>query len=139
MSKELEECKAQLHDAVPGMEESKKAPSGNTCLDQRECKDVYQLVFGINANLIIDSAGNPEGNPEIVPGNEQYAERQLKAGERMLMKVIQEKNNLHVPKTRLDVELKDVRAQLLDCVKENKRLRRGIYSKCLSEPLYSSA
>ena len=59
---------------------------------------MYQLVLGMNANLIIDSAGNPGGNPEIVPGNEQYAERQLKAGERVLTKVIQEKNNLQVAK-----------------------------------------
>ena len=34
---------------------------------------------------------------------------------------------------RLDVELKDVRALLTDSVKENKRLRRGIYRKCLNE------
>ena len=41
-------------------------------------------------------------------------------------------------KTRLDVELKDVRGQLVDSVKENKRLRRGIFNKCLDEPLNSS-
>ena len=57
------------------MEESKKAPSGNNFLDRNECNDMYQLVFGINANLIIDSADNPGENPEIVPGDEQYAER----------------------------------------------------------------
>ena len=33
------------------------------------------------------------------------------------------------------MELKDVRAQLADSEKENKRLRRGIFSKCLNEPL----
>jgi len=38
-----------------------------------------------------------------------------------------------IANTRLDVELKDVRAQLADSVKENKRLRRGIFSKCLNE------
>ena len=59
---------------VAGMEESKKAPSGNTCLDGNECNDVYQLVFGMNANLTIDSTDNPGVNPEIVPGDEQYAE-----------------------------------------------------------------
>ena len=36
LSQEMEECKAQLQAAVAGMEESKKAPSGNTCLDQKE-------------------------------------------------------------------------------------------------------
>ena len=74
MSQELEECKAQLRAAVAEMEESKKASSGNTCLDQQECNNVYQLVFGILANLTIDSAGNPGVNPEIVPGDEQHAQ-----------------------------------------------------------------
>ena len=66
-------------------------------------------------------------------GNEPHAQRQLKAGERVLKKVRQEKNNLQDANTRLSVELKDVRAQLADSVKENKRLRRGIFSKCLNE------
>ena len=74
MSQELEECKAQLRAAVAGMEESKKASSGNTCLDRKECNDMYQLVFGMRANLTIDSANNLEGNPEIVPRDEQHAQ-----------------------------------------------------------------
>ena len=49
------------------------------------------------------------------------------------MQVKQEKNNLQDANVRLDVELKDVRAQLADSVKENKRLRRDIYRKCLNE------
>ena len=57
------------------MEESKKAPSGNTCLDRKECNGMYQLVFGMNANLIIDSADNPGANLEIVPQDEQHVER----------------------------------------------------------------
>ena len=35
---------------------------------------------------------------------------------------------------RLDVELKDVRAQLADSVKENKRLQRGIFSMLTGRP-----
>ena len=66
-------------------------------------------------------------------GNEPHAQRQLKAGERVLKKVRQEKNNLQDANIQLGVELKDVRAQLVDSVKENKRLRRGIFSKCLNE------
>ena len=135
MSRELEECKAQLRAAVAGMEESKKASSGNSCLDQNEHNYVYQLVFGMFANLTIDSADNPGGNPEIVPEDEQHVRRQLKAGEHVLTKVIKEKNTLQDANTRLDVELKDVRAQLADSVKENKRLRRGIFSKCLNKLL----
>ena len=46
------------------------------------------------ANLTIDSADNPGGNPKIVLGDEQYAKRQLEAGERVLTRVIQEKNDL---------------------------------------------
>ena len=51
----------------------------------------------------------------------------------MLTQSIQEKNKLQDANIQLSVELKDVRAQLADSVKENRRLRRGIYSKCLNE------
>ena len=68
-------------------------------------------------------------NPE-----QQHLLRQLKAGERVLLKVMGEKNVLQDANTRLGVELKDVRAQLSDSVKENQRLRRDMFSKCLSEP-----
>ena len=57
----------------------------------------------------------------------------------MLTQVRQEKNDLQDANIRLGVELKDVRAQLADYLKENKRLRRGIFSKCLNELLKSSA
>ena len=72
-------------------------------------------------------------NPEIVKDSESHLQRQLKAGERVLTQVRQEKNNLQDPNVRLGVELSDVRAQLADSVKENRRLRRGIYGKCLDE------
>ena len=77
-------------------------------------------------NKIVDGAGlNPE---------RQHLERQLRAGERVLLKVMGEKNILQDANTRLGVELKDVRAQLSDSMKENQRLWRGIFSKCLNEP-----
>ena len=53
----------------------------------------------------------------------------------MLARVRQEKNDLQDANIRLGVELKDVQAQLADSVKENKRLRRDIFSKCLNELL----
>ena len=81
-------------------------------------------------DLTIDIADDSGENPE-----DQHVVRQLKAGERVLTKVMQEKNNLQDANTKLSVELKDVRAQLADSVKENKRLRCGIFSKCLDEPL----
>ena len=78
-------------------------------------------------NEIVDGAGlNPE---------RQHLLRQLKAGEKVLTKVRREKNDLQDANTKLGVELKDVRGQLSDSVKENQRLRRGIFSKCLNEPL----
>ena len=69
----------------------------------------------------------------------QHLLRQLKAGERVLLKVMGEKNNLQDANTKLGVDLKDVRAQLSDSVTENQRLRRGIFSKCLNEPLKKSS
>ena len=84
----------------------------------------------MHANLIIDVANDPGVNLEAVPMNAERADRQLNAGERVLTRVRQEKNNLQDANTRLGEELKDVRAQLADSVKENKRLRHGIFSKC---------
>ena len=65
--------------------------------------------------------------------NKQHLLRQLKAGEKVLMRVQQERNKLQDANTQLGEELKDVRVQLSNSVKENRRLRRGIYSKCLSK------
>ena len=84
-------------------------------------------------SLTGNSADNPGVKPEVVRDNESHLQRQLKAGERVLTQVRQEKNNLQDANVRLDIELKDVRAQLADSVKKNKMLRRGIYGKCLDE------
>ena len=84
-------------------------------------------------SLTENSADNPGVNPEFVGDNESHLQRQLKASKRILTQVRQEKNNLQDANVRLGVELGDVRAQLADSVKENRRLRRGIYGKCLDE------
>ena len=89
----------------------------------------------MHANLTINVADDPGVNPKAVPVNAERADRQLKAGERVLTRVRKEKNDLQDANIRLGVELKDVRAQLADSVKENKRLRCGIFSKCLNELL----
>ena len=82
--------------------------------------------MGVNlTNHIADGAG-------LDPDKQQLL-RQLKAGESMLTRVRREKNDLQDANTKLDVELKDVRGQLSDSTKENQRLRRGIFSKCLNE------
>ena len=76
-------------------------------------------------NNIADGAG-------VDPDRQQLL-RQLKASENVLTRVRQEKNKLQDASTQLAEELKDVRAQLSDSVKENRRLRRGMFSKCLNE------
>ena len=85
-------------------------------------------MCGVAADLTIDVADESGENPE-----DQHVMRQLEAGKRVLTEVRREKNNLQDANIRLNVELKDVRGQFADSEKENKRLRRSIFSKCLSE------
>ena len=80
------------------------------------------------ADLTTDVADESGENLEV-----QHVMRQLEAGKRVWTEVRREKNNLQDANTKLSVELKDVRAQLADSEKENKRLRRGIFSKCLNK------
>ena len=80
------------------------------------------------ADLTIDFADESGENPE-----HQHVVRQLEAGKRVLIEVRREKNNLQDANIKLNVELQDVRGQLADSEKQNKRLRRGIFSKCLNE------
>ena len=63
---------------------------------------------------------------------EKEAKRLYAAGEPVLTLVRGEKNKLQDSNTALSEELKDVRAQLADSVKENKKLRGGIFSMCLN-------
>ena len=74
-----------------------------------------------------DIAGAAGQNPD-----RQALLRQLKAGESVLNRVQQERNKLQDANAKLGEELKGARAELSGSVKENQRLRRGIYSKCLS-------
>ena len=76
-------------------------------------------------NDIADVAG-------LDPDKQQLL-RQLKAGERVLTKVQQDRHTLQDAHAQLGEEKKGVRAELSGSVKENQRLRRGIYGKCLSE------
>ena len=88
---------------------------------------IYSAWF---INLTKDISDDPGENPKIVEDNEPHLRSQLKASERVLTKAIRERNNLQDANIRLSVELKDVWAQLADSVRENRRLRCGIYSKC---------
>ena len=67
-------------------------------------------MCGMAADLTVDIADDSGENPE-----DQHVVRQLKAGEHVLTKVMREQNTLQDANT--------------------KRLRRGIFSKCLNEPL----
>ena len=85
-------------------------------------------MCGMTAVLTTDVAHESSENPE-----DQHVMRQLEAGKRVLTEVRREKNNLQDANIKLSMELKDVRGHLADSEKENKRLRRGIFSKCLNE------
>ena len=78
------------------------------------------------------SDNNSADGAGVDPDKQQLL-RRLKAGENVLTRVRQEKNKLQDANTQLGEELKDVRAQLSDSVKENRWLRRGIFSKCLNK------
>ena len=121
LSQELQECKAQLEATLAAAGGDTETPSGNT---------YFKKISGVRRayksdNNIADVAG-------LDPDKQQLL-RQLKADERVLMKVQQERNKLQDAHTQLGEELKGVGAQLSGSVKENQRLRRGIYSKCLSK------
>ena len=90
--------------------------------------DGYHITCGMVADLTTDVADESGENPE-----DQHVMRQLEAGKHVLTEVRREKNNLQDANIKLSVELKDVQGQLADSEKENKRLRRGIFSKCLNE------
>ena len=123
LSQELEECKAQLEAALATSENVKGTPAGNMCFERYLRFEMRQACNPDDNNA--DEAGvNPD---------KQQLLRQLKAGESVLTRVRQEKNKLQDANTQLGEELKDVHAQLSDSVKENRRLRRGIFSKCLNE------
>ena len=76
---------------------------------------------------------------EVAQANEQEAKRLQATGDRVLKQAIIEKNQLQDCKTQLGEELKDVRAQLANSVKENKKLRGGIFSMYLNYFESSSA
>ena len=123
LSQELEECKTQLRATIAALQEQKKPPTGNILKN-----DGYHIVRGVAADLTLDFADESGENP-----GDQHVMRQLEASKRVLTEVRQEKNNLQDDNIKLRVELKDVRGQLADSEKENKRLRRDIFSKCLNE------
>ena len=69
-----------------------------------------------------ESSNHPGEVPKVAQAGGPGTQRQLAAGKRILTRVMEEKNKLQDANTELGVELKDVRAQLADPVKENKKL-----------------
>ena len=67
-------------------------------------------VCGADDKIADDTGVNPD---------KQQLQRQLKAGESVLTRVRQEKNDLLDANTKMGVELQDVCSQLSDSVKEN--------------------
>ena len=86
------------------------------------------------AYLLIGSLDQLQEQLEAARSGERGSKKLLAAGERVLTKVVLEKNKLRYLNTQLGEELKDVRAQLADSVKENKRLRGGIFSLSVNLP-----
>ena len=123
LSQELQECKAQLEAALAAAGANTETPPGNTLF--KKISSVWPVRK--SDNDVAGAAGQDPDRQELL--------RQLKAGERVLHKVQHERNKLQDAHAQLGEELKGVRAELSGSVKENQRLRRGIYSKCLSELL----
>ena len=121
LSQELQECKTQLGAALAAAEGNTEAPPGNTFI----LINISAVRRARKSNDdIAGAAGQDPDRQELL--------RQLKAGERVLNRVQQERNKLQDANAKLREELKGARAKLSGSVKENQRLRRGIYSKCLS-------
>ena len=93
---------------------------------------MYTNCVNSPTDHIIGSPDQLEEKLKIAQEGEREAKRQHAAGEPVLIRVIEGKNKLQDSNTTLGEELKDVRAQLADSVKKNKKLRGGIFSMCLN-------
>ena len=82
---------------------------------------LFVLLIAVSSDQLKDAL-------KVEQAGEQEAKRQLATGERLLTRVRDDKNKLHDSNTLLGEEVKDVRAQLPDSVKENKRLKGSIFS-----------
>ena len=74
------------------------------------------------------SADQLEERLKAPQADKQHAEGQEAAGQRVLRRTINEKNKLQDAIIKQAEELKDVRAQLSDALKENRKLKGGIFS-----------
>ena len=79
-------------------------------------------------NLCVRLLDQVQEQLDAARSEERGAKKQLAAGERVLIKVVQEKKKFQDSNAKLSEELKDVRAQLADSMKETKMLRGSIFS-----------
>ena len=84
------------------------------------------------------SVAHLEGKLKAAQADKEHAERHEATGHHVLTQTRDEKNKLQDANTQLGEELKDVRAQLADALKENRKLRGGIFSMPFNLLLYSS-
>ena len=78
--------------------------------------------MNLGSNLYVGSLDQVREQLDAAQSEEHGAKKLLAAGERVLTKVVPEKKKHQDSNTKLGEELKDVRAQLADSVKENKKL-----------------
>jgi hypothetical protein len=78
--------------------------------------------------LLAGSIDQLEERLRAAQADKQHAEGQEAAGQRVLTRTINEKNKLQDANIKQAEELKDVRAQLSDALKENRKLKGGIFS-----------
>jgi hypothetical protein len=78
------------------------------------------------------SADQLEERLKAVQADKQHAEGHEAAGQRVLTRTTNEKNKIQDANIKQAEELKDVRAQLSDALKENRKLKGGIFSMSLN-------
>ena len=81
---------------------------------------------------LVGSTDQLEERLRAAQADKQHAEGQETAGQCVLTRTINEKNKLKDANIKQVEELKDVRAQLSNALKENKKLKGGIFSMLLN-------
>ena len=78
--------------------------------------------------MLVGSTDQLEERLRVAQADKQHVEGQEAAGQRVLTRTINEKNKLQDANIKQAEELKDMRAQLSDALKENRKLKGGIFS-----------
>ena len=133
LSHDLEKCRTQLAVATAELGKSKEAPPGNVLLRSKK----YQSCTSNVNTVVFPVAGSLDQMKEelkVAQAGKHQAKKQLATGERVLTRTRDDKNKLRDSNTLLGEELKDMRAQLVDAVKENRKLWGSLFSMLLNLP-----